>query len=390
MPIVPGEITIAAAAITDVGVFPEKSSVELAEEALSVALRKTTLKRQEIDGYVWNLGAPLGDDYDAVTTALGLAPRYVMQSWTHGRFTGSSLLTAAMAVASGAAEVVACVGGIKGIPHADGEPTAGPSSGFEMFTRPAAQALRRYIEMYGADQAKLADIVTTARRYALLNPHAYLKEGLTPESYQKSPIVVDPLRVADCFPTDQSGRPMNDCGVCVLVTSASRNATTAPVHFVAGQGIQGGAKEVYFGRPGLGDPPASFTPSSRDLAVFNTTGLRPEDMNGFYTYDAFSSVVWYALERFGYCPPGQAPEWATADRLWLDGGLPLNTNGGMLGCGHTSGWAQIVEMVDQLQGQAGPRQISNAEVLQWGTVFGDSVILTNSAAICQRARNAMQ
>ena len=54
----------------------------------------------------------------------------------------------------------------------------------------------------------------------------------------------------------------------------------------------------------------------------------------------------------------------------------LNTNGGSLSDGHYSGYNQFVEMVTQLRGDAGPRQIANAEVLQWATGFGDSAIMT--------------
>jgi acetyl-CoA acetyltransferase len=228
-------------------------------------------------------------------------------------------------------------------------------------------------------------VVLTAHRYGALNPRAYLRAGLTEADYAASPWFLEPLKEADCFPTDASSGPINDSGVCVLVTTTDRApADLAPVHVVAAQGLQGGPEEVYFGRPGLGDEPYAFRPTERDLAVFTGSGLAPTDMDGFYTYDAFASTIWYALERFGYCEPGEAPEWASAKRMWLDGGLPVNTNGGILSAGHTAGWGQIVEMVDQLRGAAGPRQIEGASLLQWGSVFGDSVILTNDPDRCRR------
>jgi len=152
---------------------------------------------------------------------------------------------------------------------------------------------------------------------------------------------------------------------------------------VAAQGIQAGPEEVYFGLPGLGEEPRPYEPTARDLATFTEGGVTHADVDGFYTYDAFAPTVWYALERFGYCAPGTAPDWVTAERIWRDGELPVNTNGGMLSAGHTAGWGQIVEMVDQLTGRAGPRQIEGASLLHWASVFGDSVLLTNDPALCR-------
>lgn len=386
MAFLPGKaVSIAAAKITDIGQFPDRSSVNLAEEALESALQAADLRREDIDGYIWNLGEGLGANYDEVCADLGLRPSFVMQTWTHGRFTGTCLATAAMAVASGAATTVACVGGIKGVPYRGESDERKPGTGRELYARPAATALSRYLEMYGADRDRLIDVVETAHSYATLNPRADQSLEFSATNYGTSPSIIGPLKAADCFPTDESGEPIHDSGVCVIITRAdTSDSQVSPVHLLAGQGIQAGPEEAYFGRPGLGESPYLFQPTDRDTAVFTETGLAPTDMDGFYTYDAFAPTVWYALERFGYCEPGEAPDWATSKRMSLNGQLPVNTNGGILAAGHTAGWGQIVEMVDQLRGEAGPRQIEGAELLHWGSVFGDSVILTNNPDKCVR------
>jgi acetyl-CoA acetyltransferase len=381
MAVVPRQpVSIAAASITDIGQFPERDSVDLAGQALNAALESAGLRREDVDGYVWNLGTSLGANYDQVCAKLGLRPGFVVQTWTHGRFTGTCLQLAAMAVTTGAATTVACLGGIKGRPYRPERDKRPTGAGLEVFVAPAARALRSYLDLYQADRQRLADIVLNAHRYAALNPRAYQRGEFSAADYEASPMLLEPLKVADCFPTDASAGPIHDSGVCVLVTN--RPAQENPVYFLAGQSIQGGPEEVYFGRPGLGEPRYAFQPTDRDSAVFSRTGLAPGDMDGLFTYDAFAPTVWYALERFGYCRPGEAPHWATEKRMWRDGELPVNTNGGMLAAGHTAGWGQIVEMVDQLRGAAGPRQIDGAELLHWGSVFGDSVILTNDADRC--------
>ena len=81
------------------------------------------------------------------------------------------------------------------------------------------------------------------------------------------------------------------------------------------------------------------------------------------------------LERFGFCGPGEAASWVQGGRIELGGDLPVNTSGGLLSEAHVCGWNSICEMVRQLRGMAGPRQIAGAEALQWGTCWGDSVIM---------------
>jgi acetyl-CoA acetyltransferase len=183
---------------------------------------------------------------------------------------------------------------------------------------------------------------------------------------------------------DEEGWPGNDYGVCVLVlrADAATSLRQAPVQIIAAQGVQAGREEIYFGRPGLGlsGQTSTFAPTDWDLGVYERAGITPRDIDAFYTYDAFSSLVWMARERFGHCEPGAAPSWATLERIGPGGDFPVNTNAGLLSEGHTSGWGHIVEMVRQLRHGAGARQVQNAEIVQWGSVFDDSLILTNHAS----------
>ena len=117
------------------------------------------------------------------------------------------------------------------------------------------------------------------------------------------------------------------------------------------------------------------TPRERDLTVYQRSGIGREAVKGFYTYDAFSPLVLFALERFGFCGAGEAASWVQDGRIELGSELPVNTSGGLLSEAHVCGWNTINEMVRQLRGEAGPRQIPAASVLRWGTCWGDSVIL---------------
>jgi acetyl-CoA acetyltransferase len=93
-----------------------------------------------------------------------------------------------------------------------------------------------------------------------------------------------------------------------------------------------------------------------------------------FTYDAFSILAWVALERWGFCKPGEAAGFTQNGRIELGGELPLNTNGGLLSEGHIMGWNHQVEIVQQLRGDCGSRQIQSAETIQWANAYGDSLI----------------
>jgi acetyl-CoA acetyltransferase len=108
--------------------------------------------------------------------------------------------------------------------------------------------------------------------------------------------------------------------------------------------------------------------------VYQMAGVTPADIDAFFTYDAFSILAWMALERFGFCSPGEAAAFTQEGRIELGGALPMNTNGGLLAEGHIMGWNHQVEIVRQLRGECGPRQVVNARIIQWANAYGDSLI----------------
>jgi acetyl-CoA acetyltransferase len=372
--------------MTEIGDHPGRTVLGLAADALQAACADAGIDRTDIDGFVWNLGHPTGEDYDRVTEALGLRSRFTVQTWTHGRFTGTAIIMAALAVATGQADVIACLGGIKrrttritdwGAPHPEN-----PRNGIRTFADDCALTFRRYLDLYKVDPRQLGNVVVASRAHASRNPLAFLREPLSLEQYAAEPFSVAPLRDIDCFPHLPAGAPRLNSGICVLITRADMAAdlNRSPVFISAMQGVQTGRQETYFGRPGLGlfsQPDEPFVPSKWDLAVYNRLGVSPSDIDGFYTYDAFSPLVWYALERFGHCQAGKAYEATTLERIGPDGSFPINTHGGMLSEGHTASWGAIIEIVRQLRHEAGPRQITDVALLQWGSVFGDSIIFSN-------------
>ena len=366
--------------------LPE-SQLALGAVAFKAALEDSGLARAAVDGLSIHMGWPLGPDYDRVADAFGLDIGYVNQSWLHGRFVTHCLQHAAMAVTQGLAEVVACVtaisftrerdilggpGDVEGNREEGGTHAESPPYGLTAPAGGAALAMQRYMATYGATSAQLAAVPIALRKHAAANPAAVMRAPITLDDHQAARMIVDPLRLLDCC-------LVTDGAVVALVTTMerARDLRQTPVRIAGMQGIRAGREEFIFGPRGLGlnQQSVGAAPArARDLAVYDAAGIGREAVQGFYTYDAFSPLVLFALERFGFCGPGEAAAFVQDGRIELGGALPVNTSGGLLSEAHVGGWNSIAEIVRQLRGAAGPRQIQGASCLQWGTAWGDSIL----------------
>jgi len=83
----------------------------------------------------------------------------------------------------------------------------------------------------------------------------------------------------------------------------------------------------------------------------------------------------YAFEEFGFCGGGEGLDWIRDGRIGLGGELPTNTNGGQLSHAQVNGWGQLRELILQLRGEAGRRQVANAQTAMWVSCCGDALIL---------------
>ncbi len=367
-----------------------QSQLALGATALKHALADAGLEREDVDGLSLHLGWPLGSDYDRYAEAYGLDIRYVNQTWLHGRFTGQSLQSAAFAVSAGLADVVACItavsftrergflggpGDVEGNREEGGSHGEAPPYGLTAPAGGAALGMQRYMHLYGATPEKLAAVPMSMRAHALRNERAIMRKPMTLDDYMTSRMVVDPLRLFDCS-------LINDGAVVALVTTEerARDLRQKPVRIAGMQGIRAGREEFIFAPRGMGINQQSGRQGPAravDLEIYRMAGLERSDMAAFYTYDAFSPLVLFALERFGFCGPGEAADFVQGGRIGPGGELPVNTSGGLLSEAHVAGWNSIAEMVRQLRGTAGASQIPDARALQWGTCWGDGVILTS-------------
>jgi acetyl-CoA acetyltransferase len=355
--------------------------------AFKNALADAGIQREDLDGLLVNIGTPFGVDYDQVSEAFGLDIHFSDQTWTHGRQMATVLAHAAMAVDSGLANYVACVCSINwarlGTVGHQGQFQDDREVGGAHFEHPWygmtspggawAMGAQKYFDRYGATSRDLAEVSVALRNHALRNPQAVMTKPLTVDEHQASRYVCEPLHLFDYCLTVGGA-----CVVIVTTAERAKDGPKKPVYLMGMQGMCAGREEATGARPGLGihQQDESYpVPHPRDLAVFRMAGVEHKDIDAFYTYDAMSSIVWMSLERFGFCKPGEAWQFVKEGHIGPGGKLPVNTHGGLLSETHVSGWNHVCEMVRQLRHECGERQVPDAEIVQWGTNRGDSLIL---------------
>lgn len=363
-----------------------RSQIDLAGEAIRNALDDAGLTRDDLDGVMVSFGTPIGADADTLAYALGLKLRAYNQTWAHGRFTASCIQWAAMMVSAGLANAVACLASISfsgfrkpmmgGAGDAEGGREAGGGHGedpvFGMTSPGAGAALvaRKYFDRFGATSRDLASVAIAFRKHASMNPEAIMREPITVEDHQNSRFVCEPLHLLDyCL--------INDGAACVIVTSAERakDCQKPPVYISGMQGLPAGRHEFIWTYPGFGTSQQDvFDYEPGVQPVYEMAGVSHADIDVLFTYDAFAILAWTALERFGFCGQGEAAAFTQAGRIEVGGELPMNTNGGLMSEGHIMGWNHQVEIVRQLRGECGDRQVPNAQIAQWANAYGDSLI----------------
>jgi acetyl-CoA acetyltransferase len=365
------------------GDYADRTALSLAVEAFQLALEDAGMSHHEVDGLMC---LSYGSDYDRFLEATGVETRYAFQGWTHGRFVQPTLHQAAMVIAAGMAKTVAIVHGKKH--KAYGQPMdiemwrqgLGPHGespaygGFGPALAPAL-AVQRYLHMYNGKPDSLAPIATTLRKNAILNPDALRRQPMSKEDYLNSRWIMEPLRLFDCCQN-------NDGAACIIVTSAERakDCKKKPAYISGFQGVHAGRQRHNFTLPGLGVAQQDvfpFIPTKEDLYVYEMAGIDRADVDMLMTYDAFSPCILFALERFGFCKPGEALEFVKDGRIGIGGELPMNTSGGLLSEGHVSGWNLFTECVRQLRGECGARQVKDCEIVQYGSFLGESIIFRN-------------
>jgi acetyl-CoA acetyltransferase len=360
-----------------------RSGFQLTIDAILAAIADAGLTPADIDGLATNPGqAKLlnpgfnGPDLYEIQDALGLE-----LNWHLGACQGPAqfmaVIPAAAVVSMGVCKHVVAFrttseasaqgsGGRRGLDdhldEADGTLAYLLASGAVSPANWTAFYINRHMHEYGTTKEQLGWIAVTERAHAALNPHAVFRDPLTMEDYLSSRMISTPLSLYDCdIPMDGS--------VAVVISAPD---TTADLRHWAELEAVGSALRH---RPYWEQWPDLTTMSAHDAAahLWSQTDLKPGDVDVAQIYDAFSPFVLMWLEALGFCERGESgPFVEGGTRIGLGGELPLNTWGGQLSGGRLHGWGFLAEALRQLWGEAGPRQVPDAEVCAVGVGGGAS------------------
>jgi acetyl-CoA acetyltransferase len=213
---------------------------------------------------------------------------------------------------------------------------------------------RRYFHETGAGREQLANVAIAARRMANRNPRALMHDRpLSREEYLAARWISEPLCLFDnCLETDGAL-------ACVLVgRERARDMRHRPVYVHAfGQGLprQSHAMVNYWCDDPLRGP--SWTCAE---ALYRHSEIRPADVDVAQLYDAFTPLVLFSLEGYGFCGRGEGAAFSEGGALELGGRLPTNTSGGGLSEAYVHGFNLLLEGVRQLRGTS-TSQVEGAE-----------------------------
>lgn len=339
--------------------------------------------------YVGNMASGLFNHQVSVASAvvdtLSLLPAAADRIENGPASGGSAIKNGFLAVASGYHDAVLVIGGEKM------REIIGPRATdvVACMTHPYAEYIygvtlpamagmfaRLYMDQYGVTRETLAKIAIKNQENGLLNPYAHIHMKITmegilthPQAHINNPVVADPLHLYDCC-------PVSDGAAAVLLTSEEvARQLGKPIVHIAGVG-QATDTHTLQERSDPTDLKAVTIASQKAFAM---AGLQPHQIDLAELHDAFTILEIAESEHAGFFAKGEAAQAVMAGETRIGGKLPINPSGGLKARGHpvgATGVAQVVELVWQLRGEAGERQVEDAAngfSLNFGG-FGNNVL----------------
>ena len=369
---------------TKMGKHPDRSLRDLIKEAVSKAIADAGIEKERIQSvFVGNFNGSFlayqSHIGPMVTEVLGLNNIPALR--TEGACASGSLAfrQGYMAIASGMYDIV-LVGGVEKMTHQPTEVVTkgiASASDYELeaslgITFPSVFAMiaNRYFYEYRNVREEMALCAVINHNNALLNPNAQMQKAVTVDQVKNGFPVASPLTVFDCsLVTD---------GSAFIVLAASDIAKTI-------------SKKRIIEVAGLGHAGDTLTAATKkSLTSFAATrmaaeqaykmaGLTPADIDMAEVHDCFTITQIINIEDLGFFPKGKGGDAVAEGKIALNGSKPINTSGGLKAKGHpigATGISQIYEIVTQLRGEAGPRQVEKADIGMTHNIGGSGATCT--------------
>ncbi len=353
------EVFVIGAGMTPFGKHPDTTAAELGAAAMLEALDDAGVALKDIEaawvGSVFQ-GMAMGQRALGEGGLSGIPITNVENACSSG---STAIWDASLAIRAGAVDVALALG----VEHLTGRfrgaftPDESDVEAQRGLTMPSVYAMRaqRHFAQYGTTSEQLAAIAAKNKRNAVANPLAQFKKAVTVEEVLASRMIAAPLHLQECAPVSDGAAAV------VLVSKRKRDELGASRAVrLAASVLKSGRAEV-----GLKDMTVEDLTWRAAEAAYEQSGLAPSDVRFAEVHDCFSIAEALRVEGLGLFPHGEYPGRVVKGEADLDGRLPVNGSGGLLGKGHplgATGVAQVVEVVRQLRGEAGARQIPGARV----------------------------
>jgi acetyl-CoA acetyltransferase len=298
--------------------------------------------------------------YDVVL-ALGVEKLYHEDKTRSFKAIGSAVDTEEMAT---------IMAGLKKAAEAKGADKAASGTGEKrsMFMDIYAASARHHMEKYGTTARQFAAVAAKNALNGSLNPKAQFQQALTVDEVLAQPMIAEPLTRSMCSPIGDGAA----AAVIVSEKKARELGITQPIT------VRSCVLRSGWDHPG-------DAPSSVDVCVkeaYEKAGVGPDDLDVIECHDASAPAELIYYEQFGLCEPGGGGELIESGATHIGGRIPVNPSGGLLRKGHpvgATGLAQVVELVEQLRGRSGERQVAGATVGMaqngGGSVGGDAAAM---------------
>jgi len=341
---------------------------ELAFEPFKQAIEDCkNLRRKDIDALV--VGSV--PEYHMQRSLPGVVAEYVgmnpKSTWLTEAACASgsaAIRTAYMAIKSGMHDIVAVIGVQKMRELSTEEILAlmgrvGDVQWESIFgtTFPGYYALyaNRHMHQFGTTKEQIAQVAVKNHYYGAMNPNAFFQKEVTIERVLNSDDVAYPLKVFDCCANA-------DGAACIIMTNEdlAKKYTDTPIWF---EGLGSASAQMsVLRRPNLVEIPSAVEAAKQ---AYKQANVKPSDIQVAEVHDCFTIAEIMAYEDIGLCPKGKGGKFIEEKQSYIGGKTPVNVDGGLKAKGHpvgATGVSMTTEIVKQLRGDAGKRQVSGAEI----------------------------
>jgi len=320
---------------------------EIAFEAFRAALADAGIERDVVEASVIGSVPEYHKQRSmagVIQEYLGLVPKPTWLTEVACASGSAAMRTAWLAIRGGVHDLMGRVGEVQW------------ESGFGT-TFPGYYALfaQRHMHEYGTTREQLLDVAVKNHHYGALNPLAMFRKEITREKAAASEAVAPPFHVYDCCANA-------DGAACVILAGeeTARAISDRPV-WLSGMGCATASMSV-LRRPQLTGLPSAERAAAEAYAM---AGVTAADIDVADVHDCFTIAEIMAYEDLGFCPRGEGGPFISERRSYIGGSTPVNVDGGLKAKGHpigATGVSMTHEIVKQLRGDAGERQVPGASV----------------------------